>query len=156
MSRPDNPDLIAPPVAIHLAFMLLGAGTEYLWPSDAGQGGIILVCDWRRGDRGWPVARHLGDDWPFARAAPGPSHGNRRPPWSTADPIASAATLCTWPLASSMSGIGFAAGSVWIIAGVVPTLVVMRLGVIGREERYLEAKFGETYLRYKQAVRRWL
>ena len=44
-------------------------------------------------------------------------------------------------------GIGFAAGSIWIIATALPTLVVMRYGVIGREERYLEAKFGDTYLR---------
>jgi protein-S-isoprenylcysteine O-methyltransferase Ste14 len=32
----------------------------------------------------------------------------------------------------------------------------MRFGVIAREERYLEAKFGDTYLRYRQTVRRWL
>ena len=53
-------------------------------------------------------------------------------------------------------GIGIAGASVWIIASAVPTLVIMGYGVIGREERYLEAKFGEIYLRYKQTVRRWL
>jgi protein-S-isoprenylcysteine O-methyltransferase Ste14 len=34
--------------------------------------------------------------------------------------------------------------------------VVLAKGVIGREERYLEAKFGETYRNYKSRVRRWL
>jgi protein-S-isoprenylcysteine O-methyltransferase Ste14 len=35
-------------------------------------------------------------------------------------------------------------------------VVVMNRGVIAREERYLEAKFGEEYERYKMRVRRWL
>lgn len=35
-------------------------------------------------------------------------------------------------------------------------LLVIRRGVIDREEHYLERKFGEEYLRYKQQVRRWL
>ena len=35
-------------------------------------------------------------------------------------------------------------------------LLVMRRGVIDREERYLERKFGEQYLQYKARVRRWL
>ena len=32
----------------------------------------------------------------------------------------------------------------------------MDVGVIRREERYLERKFGDEYLRFKAARRRWL
>ncbi len=35
-------------------------------------------------------------------------------------------------------------------------LVLMNVGVIAREERYLERKFGTQYLAYKQRVHRWL
>ncbi len=35
-------------------------------------------------------------------------------------------------------------------------LLVIQRGVIEREERYLERKFGEEYLGYKGRVRRWI
>jgi protein-S-isoprenylcysteine O-methyltransferase Ste14 len=38
----------------------------------------------------------------------------------------------------------------------IPLLAVMYWGVILREERYLEAKFGDTYRAYKARVRRWI
>lgn len=44
----------------------------------------------------------------------------------------------------------------WSLATLPLALIVMQLGVIVREERYLEAKFGEDYIRYKQSVPRWL
>ena len=52
-------------------------------------------------------------------------------------------------------GVGVAANSWWILLMVVPVLVVMHLGVIVREERYLEQKFGQVYRDYKASVRRW-
>jgi protein-S-isoprenylcysteine O-methyltransferase Ste14 len=38
----------------------------------------------------------------------------------------------------------------------VPFYLVIRFGVIAREEAYLERKFGNAYLSYKSSVRRWL
>ncbi len=35
-------------------------------------------------------------------------------------------------------------------------VVVMHYGVILREERYLQRRFGAEYERYKASVRRWL
>jgi protein-S-isoprenylcysteine O-methyltransferase Ste14 len=35
-------------------------------------------------------------------------------------------------------------------------LLVIHFGVIAREEKYLERKFGDEYLQYKTQVRRWL
>ena len=38
----------------------------------------------------------------------------------------------------------------------VPLLAIVEWGVICREERYLEAKFGDAYRTYRARVRRWL
>jgi protein-S-isoprenylcysteine O-methyltransferase Ste14 len=53
-------------------------------------------------------------------------------------------------------GIAFWVNSAWLLATLIVTLVVMSFGVIAREERYLERKFGDEYSKYKAAVRRWL
>ena len=53
-------------------------------------------------------------------------------------------------------GLGVAAGSFWAIVLVVPLLWVINTGVIAREERYLERKFGDAYRAYKARVRRWI
>ena len=53
-------------------------------------------------------------------------------------------------------GIASLINSIWVLLMVVPTVIVMHRGVIKREERYLERKFGEGYLRYKEEVRRWI
>jgi protein-S-isoprenylcysteine O-methyltransferase Ste14 len=46
--------------------------------------------------------------------------------------------------------------SAWLLLTLVAALIVMAQGVIAREERYLERKFGKPYLEYMAAVRRWL
>ena len=44
----------------------------------------------------------------------------------------------------------------WGIVLLVPLLMTMHRGVVQREERYLEQKFGETYRQYRSRVRRYL
>lgn len=52
-------------------------------------------------------------------------------------------------------GISILANAIWPFLILPITLRIMNRGVIKREEQYLERKFGEQYLAYKQSVRRW-
>jgi protein-S-isoprenylcysteine O-methyltransferase Ste14 len=53
-------------------------------------------------------------------------------------------------------GIGVAAQSPWILILALPLAITIRLGVVAREEAYLERRFGDAYRDYKARVRRWL
>jgi len=52
-------------------------------------------------------------------------------------------------------GIGVGLASDWTLALLAPMALVLHFGVVKREERYLEAKFGDTYRRYMAKVPRW-
>jgi len=56
----------------------------------------------------------------------------------------------------ALTGLAVGFDSLWILAMLVPFYLVIRYGVVAREEAYLERKFGATYLGYKSRVRRWL
>jgi protein-S-isoprenylcysteine O-methyltransferase Ste14 len=53
-------------------------------------------------------------------------------------------------------GLAIALNSLWLLLTMVPFAVVIRYGVVAREEAYLEGKFGDVYRRYRARVRRWL
>ena len=54
------------------------------------------------------------------------------------------------------AGIGIAALSPWVLILVLPLFIILRYGVVAREEAYLEQRFGDAYGDYKGRVRRWL
>ncbi len=46
--------------------------------------------------------------------------------------------------------------SIWIVIMIPFFVIIMQKGVIEREEKYLENKFGDEYKQYKNRVRRWI
>jgi protein-S-isoprenylcysteine O-methyltransferase Ste14 len=60
-------------------------------------------------------------------------------------------------LAMFLALIGFtiAFDTLWLLMTLVPFALVIRYGVVAREEAYLEHKFGDVYRRYCSRVRRW-
>jgi protein-S-isoprenylcysteine O-methyltransferase Ste14 len=54
--------------------------------------------------------------------------------------------------------VGLAVGfdELWLLIVLVPFWLVIRYGVVAREEAYLERKFADAYRGYRSRVRRWL
>ncbi len=50
----------------------------------------------------------------------------------------------------------FLANALWIAISIPFFMIIMQKGVIEREEAYLQNKFGEEYIQYKNQVRRWI
>lgn len=54
-----------------------------------------------------------------------------------------------------MCGIAVALALDWLVLLIPPSVLVLHLGVVTREEQYLEQKFGDTYRQYKASVARY-
>ena len=88
--------------------------------------------------------------------------GSHVEPWKPTSAIVSsgiyAFTRNPMYLGMAIGQVGVATAAASLAGGVAVLLsaAVVQWYVIGREERYLEAKFGEAYLAYKRRVRRWI
>jgi protein-S-isoprenylcysteine O-methyltransferase Ste14 len=55
-----------------------------------------------------------------------------------------------------LTGLAILLNNLWVLMMLVPFALVIRYGVVAREEAYLEQKFGDVYRGYRSRVRRWL
>ncbi len=46
--------------------------------------------------------------------------------------------------------------SAWMLLLLIPVLIILKRGVVEREEAYLTAKFGDAYRQFQARVPRWL
>jgi protein-S-isoprenylcysteine O-methyltransferase Ste14 len=56
----------------------------------------------------------------------------------------------------ALAGLAIAFNSLWLLLTLAIFAVVIRYGVVAREEAYLERKFGDIYRGYRTRVRRWM
>jgi protein-S-isoprenylcysteine O-methyltransferase Ste14 len=66
----------------------------------------------------------------------------------TRNPLYSGGTLV-------MLGLALVFALDWLVLLIVPSVLILHVGVVRREERYLEQKFGDQYRLYKQRVPRY-
>jgi protein-S-isoprenylcysteine O-methyltransferase Ste14 len=53
-------------------------------------------------------------------------------------------------------GLAIVFDNLWLLMMLVPFALVIRYGVVAREEAYLQRKFGDVYRGYRSRIRRWL
>jgi protein-S-isoprenylcysteine O-methyltransferase Ste14 len=150
----DNAGVLAPPPLIYAGPLLLGLllnrklGVPFLprgvermlgWPLVGG--GVLLI--------GWFFRTMRRADTPMDPREPVSRLVTTGPFRYTRNPAYLAMTMI-------YGGITSLANSLPSIFLLPAALLVMQRGVIEREERYLEDRFGEEYLRYKARVRRWI
>jgi protein-S-isoprenylcysteine O-methyltransferase Ste14 len=150
----DSPGVIAPPPLIYAAGLAVGFGLEALLPSTSISpavriplGCALLVAG------GTLAATFFGA---FRRA--GTAVDPREPTTAlvTTGPYRLTRNPAYLGLALTYTGIAVVSSSLWVLLPLVPVLVAIDRGVIRREERYLERKFGDAYRRYKARTRRWI
>jgi protein-S-isoprenylcysteine O-methyltransferase Ste14 len=153
----DIPGVIAPPPLIALATILLGLAADWLFPVFVLK---ILLTFYVRVTIGVAVvacgaALALAAERKFKQA------GTNVMPWKPSLALATAGVYATLrnpmyvALAMLVGGIAVALASDWMLVLVIPMFAVLHYGVVVREERYLERKFGDDYRRYKDSVPRY-
>lgn len=152
MRKTDTPGVIAPPPLVYLTGLAGGLVLDALvsWPGMAPQvwPGLVLLA-------GGILINLLGlREFRKAKTDYVPYRPTTR--IITAGPFRFTRNPLYLGLALFYAGLALVLGSFWALVLLVPVLAVIRYGVIAREERYLEAKFGEEYRRYRSSVRRWI
>ena len=152
----DTAGVIAPPPLLALAAVIAGLGLERLYPV-----GIIARIP--------PLPRYalaaallalaLFVSWRAIRAFG--RAGTEVKPWRsttalvTADIFAHTRNPMYWGLGLLILCIAVGLASGWTLIALAAFALVIHFGVVLREERYLERKFGDDYRRYKSIVPRY-
>ena len=150
----DNAGVICPPPLIYLGFLVAGLGIDYYRPypllPDSVQyavGSALIVA---------ALALNVPALRRFLRAGTAINPAKTTTVLVTDGPYRFTRKPLHVALACFYAGIAVAADSIWALALLLPLVMIVQYGVVLREERYLEGKFGEDYLRYKASVRRWV
>jgi protein-S-isoprenylcysteine O-methyltransferase Ste14 len=155
--RSDTPGVIAPPPLIALITVALGLGLDLLlpaaftaWPiATPGRivvgalcmvaGGVLAIIAERAFHR---IGTNTLPWRPALKLATGGIYAHMRNPMYVG-------------LAAFVAGLGIALASFGTLLLLLPAALVMHFGVVLREERYLERKFGYDYRHFKAAVPRY-
>ena len=150
----DTPAVLAPPPVIYGVYLLAGLGLQSFWPVAVLPEAIRYVAGGGMVAASFVIAG-LGLRV-FVRARTSVNVYRSSSALIVKAPFRYSRNPLYVSLTALYFSIALAMDNFWILALVVPAVVVMHYGVVMREERYLELRFGAEYERYKASVRRWL
>ena len=150
----DHPAVIARPPLLYGGALVLVLALRRLWPAPLHGDGILLwigiaVCIVAIAFGMWGCSAMLAADTNIDPKRPSTAIVRSGPFRLTRNPLYVALTIL-------FVGLTLALDTWWGFVIVVPLLIVMHRGVVLREERYLEQKFGDDYRQYKAGVARYL
>src|SRR6516162_3309673 len=137
---PDNAGVRVPPPLLYALAVLGGYVLNRQWPLPVGEGAVINVLALTFAFAGLALAVSSIRNFRRSRTSIVPI----RP--ATALVISGPYRFTRNPMYVSMAAMTFAAG----------VLLIVRVFVIGPEERYLQRRFGADYAAYMHQVRRWV
>jgi protein-S-isoprenylcysteine O-methyltransferase Ste14 len=155
MSVPaDNPGVVARPPFLYGAAFIIVLVLRWFWPMSVfGQPGALwaglALIALGVGTAIWGARAMLAADTNIDPTLPTTAVVTSGPFRFSRNPLYLALTLL-------YIGLTLAFNTWWGIVMLVPLLIIMHRGVVRREERYLEQKFGESYRQYRSKVRRYL
>jgi protein-S-isoprenylcysteine O-methyltransferase Ste14 len=150
---PDRPGVIAPPPFIYLSGLLIGAGLQrqlpvpwlprplrnFLGSTLLGSAIFIIALAFRN-------MKHAGTN--VNPTQPTTTLVTTGPYLFSRNPLYLGLTML-------YTGLALLGNLFWAVLLLPVILRIINQGVIAREERYLENKFGEQYRQYKERVPRW-
>jgi protein-S-isoprenylcysteine O-methyltransferase Ste14 len=153
----DNAGVIAPPPLLALAAVVIGFALDWLMPAFV----LSVVLTWAERIAMAVVLFAAGAGLAVPALRGFRAAGTHVEPWKPASALVTDG-IFGWlrnpmyvGLTLFLVATSLALASDWMLVMTIVFVLVIHFGVVKREERYLEAKFGEAYRQYKARVPRY-
>jgi protein-S-isoprenylcysteine O-methyltransferase Ste14 len=151
---PDSPEVIVFPPVLFVSAILIGVALQIMWPIPLWKalpvriaGGALVMLGFTMLATAFRAMGRAGTN--VHPGKPSTAIVSDGPYRFTRNPIYAGNTLV-------YIGLSLIFNVFWPLVSLVPFFILLDWGVVRREERYLEAKFGWDYSDYKARVRRWI